>query len=151
MARMHSRARGVSGSKKPAGKTGHSWLTYKPREVEMLIVKLAKEGKSPSEIGLILRDAYGIPDIRSLLRKKVTLVLKEKKLLQELPEDLLALIKKDIAIMKHMEANKQDMTAKRGKQLTESKIKRLVKYYQKTGKIKEDWKFDPRKAGMFID
>ena len=148
---MHSGAKGKSGSKKPAGRTGHSWLSYKPKEVEMLIVKLAKEGKAPSQIGLILRDAYGIPDTRVILKRKITSVLKEKKLLKELPEDLMALIKKDVALYKHTEANKQDMTAKRGVQLTESKIKRLVKYYKNSKRIPEEWKYDPRKAGMFVE
>lgn len=151
MARMHSGAKGISGSKKPAGKTSYSWLTYKPREVEMLIVKLAKEEKSASQIGLILRDSYGIPDVRTLLKKKISALLKEKKLLKELPEDLLSLINKDVAIMKHLAVNKQDMTAKRGQQLTESKIARLAKYYKRTGKIAEEWKYDPKKAGMFVE
>jgi small subunit ribosomal protein S15 len=151
MARMHSRAKGQSRSKKPAGKTSYSWLSYKPKEVEILITRLAKAGKSPSEIGLALRDAYGIPDVKKLVKKKITQVLKAKKLLGELPEDLLALITKNVAIIKHLEANKQDMTAKRGKQLTESKIKRLVKYYKKKGRIPEEWKYDPKKAGMFLE
>ncbi len=151
MARMHGKKKGQSGSTKPSGKTSYSWLTYKPKEVELLIVKMAKEGKSPSQIGLVLRDAYGIPDVRVVMKKKITDVLKEKDLIGELPEDLLALIKKDVALLKHQEANKQDMTAKRGIQLTESKIKRLVDYYKKTGKIAEDWKYDPKKAGMFVE
>ena len=150
MARMHSRARGKSGSKKPSGKTGYSWLSYKPKEVEMLITKLAKEGKTPSQIGLSLRDSYGIPDVRTVLKKKITQVLTEKKLQKELPEDLLALIKKDVLIMKHLESNRLDMTAKRGKLLTESKIKRLVKYYKNEGRIPEEWKYDSSKAGRFV-
>ncbi len=151
MARMYSRKKGQSGSKKPAGKTSYSWLGYKPKEAEMLIVKMAKEGKSPSQIGLVLRDSYGIPDVRKLLKKKITDVLESKKLLGELPEDLLSLIRKDVSIIKHLEANKQDMTALRGKQLTESKIKRLVNYYKKKGRIPETWKYDPKKAGMFVE
>jgi small subunit ribosomal protein S15 len=148
---MYSRARGKSGSKKPAGKTSYSWLTYKPKEVEMLIVKNAKEGKSPSQIGLVLRDTYGIPDVRTVLKKKITDVLKEKNLLKELPEDLMALIRKDVKIIKHAQTNKLDMTAKRGKQITESKISKLVKYYKKTGRVQETWKYDPEKAGIFLE
>jgi small subunit ribosomal protein S15 len=151
MARMHSGAKGKSGSKKPAGKASYSWLSYKPREVEMLIVKMAKEGKTPSQIGLTLRDSYGIPDIRKMLKKKITDVLETKKLLKELPEDLMALVRRDVALIKHLEANKQDMVAKRGLQLTESKIKRLVKYYKNSGRIPETWKYDPKKAGIFVE
>src|SRR3989338_4182762 len=151
MARMHGGAKGRSGSKKPAGKTGYSWLSLKPKEVELLIVKLAKEGKSASQVGLILRDTYGIPDVRVLLKKRITDVLRDKKLIKELPDDVLALIKKAVAIMKHMEANKVDMLAKRGLQLTESKIHRLVKYYKRSGRIQESWNYDPTKAGIYAE
>jgi len=151
MARMHSRKRGKAGSKKPIKTSLPTWIRYKPREVEFLILKLAKEEKSPSQIGLILRDTYGIPDIRLITKKRVTTLLKEKKLTAEVPEDLMALIKKNVKVRKHLEVNKQDKTAKRGLQLTESKIKRLIKYYKKTGRIKSEWKYDPKKASMFIE
>ena len=62
MARMHSRKRGKAGSKKPMKKVLPLWVRYKSKELELLIVKLAKEGKTPSQIGVILRDTYGIPD-----------------------------------------------------------------------------------------
>jgi small subunit ribosomal protein S15 len=151
MARMYSRARGKSGSKKPVGKSSYSWVSYKPKEIEMLIVKMAKEGKSAAQIGLVMRDSYGVPNVRGILKKKISELLAEKKLLPELPEDVLALIKRDILIMKHMAANKQDMAAKRGKLITESKINRLVKYYKAKGRIPETWKFNPENAGMFVE
>ena len=43
MARMHSRKKGKHGSKKPAKKSTPSWTRYKPKEIEMLIAKLAKD------------------------------------------------------------------------------------------------------------
>ena len=43
MARMYSGAKGKSGSKKPAGRTGHSWLSYKPKEVEKKLFKSSKD------------------------------------------------------------------------------------------------------------
>lgn len=150
MARMHSRAKGKSGSKRPLQKTKPIWVRYKPKEAEFLIVKLAKEGKTPSQIGMTLRDLYGIPDARVMLGKSITQLMEEKKLLPELPEDLMALIKKSILIRKHRETNKKDKTSLRGLQLTESKIKRMVKYYKKIGKIKEGWKYDPEKIKLLI-
>jgi len=149
MARMHSRKRGKSGSKKPLKKTVPVWLTYKANEVELLIAKLAKEGKSSSEIGTILRDTYGVPDIMTLCKKTVSDILKEKNIAPELPDDLMALIRKSVSIRKHMEANRKDQTAKRGLMLTESLIKRLTKYYKRTGKVASGWKFDPEHAGFF--
>ena len=81
MARMHSRKKGKSGSKRPVRKTLPSWIRYKPKEIELIVIKLAKEGKTTSEIGAILRDVYGIPDIKKLLKKNITKLLEEKKLL----------------------------------------------------------------------
>ena len=72
MARMHSRARGKSKSKRPLDKKQPSWVRYKPKEVEMLVVKMAKEGMSPSKIGLVLRDSYGVPDAKQVLKKTIT-------------------------------------------------------------------------------
>ncbi len=151
MARMHSRARGISGSKRPIKKAVPSWVRYKPKEVEMLIVKLVKDGNTASKIGILLRDVYGIPDSTLITKKKISQVLEEKKLLKDIPEDILALIRKSIMLRKHLGENKQDYTAKRGLQLTESKINRLVKHYKKTEKLAKDWKFDPTKARMYVD
>lgn len=151
MARMYSRRKGKSGSKKPVEKKVQAWVRYKPKEAEMLITKLAKDGKTASHIGLILRDTYGIPSARALLRKSITQLLKEKELLSEIPEDILALIKKSISLEKHMEENKQDMTAKRGILLTTSKIMRLVKYYKNAGRLPKDWKFDKSKVRLMIE
>ena len=55
MARMYSRKKGKAGSKKPF-KSKANWVKYKPKEVELLIAKFAKTGKTGSQIGLILRD-----------------------------------------------------------------------------------------------
>ena len=151
MARMHSRAKGISGSKKPLKKTLTTWVRYKPKEVELLIGKMAKDGKTSSEIGLVLRDTYGIPDVKTLTGKNITKILAEKKLTAEVPEDLRALIKKAAMIRKHMEDNKQDKPALRGLQLTESKINRLVKYYKGTGRLPIKWKYDPRKASTYLE
>ena len=151
MARMHSRKRGKHGSKRPAKKTAPSWIRYKPKEVELLIAKLAKDEKSSSQIGILLRDTYGIPSVSALCGKSVGLILKDKKLLPEVPEDLISLFKRYAAIKKHLDSNKNDETAARGLLLTSSKIGRLVKYYKRTGRIPAEWKFNPDKAGFFVE
>ena len=127
MARRYSGKKGKSGSKKPMDMAKPSWMSYKPNEVELLVMKLAKEGKPASMIGLVLRDSYGIPDVRTITGKSITKILSEKNVLPKIPDDLMSLIKRSISIRKHMEENRQDKTALRGLQLTESKIKRLVK------------------------
>jgi len=150
MARMYSGRKGKSGSTKPSKITRLSWVRYKPNEIELLIAKLAKEGKTSSQIGLFLRDVYGIPNIKQVIVKNVTTILKEKNILSKIPEDLMALIKRSITLKKHLESNKHDVPAKRGLELTESKIRKLVKYYKKTKKLEKDWKYDPDKIKILI-
>ncbi len=151
MARMHSRDKGVSGSKKPLKKSVPTWIRYKAKEVEMLITKMAKDGKTSSQIGMMLRDAYGIPDVKTLTGKSITKILGEKKLTPDVPEDLRSLIRKAALVRKHKDDNKQDMTAVRGLQLTEAKINRLVKYYKKNGRLPVTWKYDPKKASTYLE
>nr|MBA4404687.1 30S ribosomal protein S15 [Nanoarchaeum sp.] len=150
MARMHSRRKGKSGSNKPEENKNQSWQRYSAKEVENLVVKIAKTDKKPSQIGMILRDSYGIPDVKTVTSKKIVQILTENKVKQDLPENLTYLIKKYIEVAEHFEKNKQDMTAKRGLQLTESKINRIVKYYKATKKLPKEWKFERDKAKLLI-
>lgn len=147
---MHSRARGKSGSKKPFPRNKITWLRYNAEEIEQLIIKIAKTGRTSSQIGLILRDVYGIPDVKKVLNKKMNAILREHSLLGNIPEDLTALIKKEINIMEHMEKNKKDFFAKRGLILTESKINSLVKYYKRINRLPKDWKYDREKAKLIV-
>ena len=150
MARMHSRKKGKAGSKKPSAKKLQPWISYGPEEIEQLIVKISKTGKTTAQIGLILRDSYGIPDVHKLTGKKVAQILKAHKIEQKIPEDLTSLIRKEITIIKHLESNKHDMPSRRGLQLTESKIKRLTKYYKRNGVLPADWKYSREQAKITI-
>ena len=137
-------------SKKPIKRTKKVWLRYSDEEVEQLIIKLAKQGYTQSRIGTILRDTYGVPDVRTILNKKIGKVLEENKLKPKLPEDLLNLIKKELNILKHLEINKKDMPARRGLLLTESKINRLVKYYKREGALGKDWVYNREQAKLLV-
>jgi small subunit ribosomal protein S15 len=151
MARMHSRKHGKSGSNRPMTKTAKSWIRYKPKEVEILITKLAKEGLNGSAIGLTLRDSYGIPSVKDITKKSISQIMKERKIAKELPEDLLNLITKSVRLQKHRETNRQDNTSLRGLQLTDSKIRRMVKYYKETKVLPADWKYDAKSLRMHVE
>lgn len=151
MARMYSRKKGKSGSTNPSEKKVPSWVKYSAKEIELLVVKYAKEGKTPSQIGTFLRDEYGIPDVKVITKKSITKILEEKKLSKKFPEDLLALLKKVLAIQDHLQTNHKDQPARRGLILTQSKILRLVKYYKRKGRIPQDWNYDPKQIRLFID
>jgi small subunit ribosomal protein S15 len=148
---MHSGARGKSGSTKPSNPTKPTWLTQSPKETELLVVKYAKEGKSASQIGVLLRDEYGIPSVTLVTGKPVAQILTEKDLQPVIPEDIMALITKVVKVKKHMDENGKDMTAIRGLRLTESKINRLVKYYKSIGRLPPDWSYDPERIKLLIE
>lgn len=133
MARMHARKKGKAGSTKPAVPTEQPWVKYKPVEIEQLVIKLGKQGNSTSGAGIILRDSYGIADVKEITGKKISQIFKENKLQPEFPEDLQNLIRRSIQVRKHLDINKKDVVSKRGLQLIDSKIRRLEKYYKKGG------------------
>ncbi len=147
MARMHSRKHGRSRSHKPIMKRA-SWLTYDKDEVENLVTKLAKEGTTNAEIGIALRDQYGIPDVRAagLRVAKIT----EKSIAREVPEDMYNLIAQAVSVHKHLQVNKKDTKAIHGLELIESKIRRLGKYYVRKGKLPSDWKYTIDKAKLIV-
>ena len=148
MARMHTRKKGKSGSKHPIRIGKPDFVSYEEAEIEELIVKLSKEEKSPSVIGIILRDQYGIPSVKDVTGKKIGYYLEKNSLGTKLPEDLTNLIKTALSLRKHIASNHKDIHNKRSLHLAESKILRLSKYYRKSGKIPENWRYDPESARL---
>ncbi len=151
MARLYSKRKGKASSHKPVDRTVPEWVKYSPAEVEQIIVKLAKQENTASKIGMILRDSYGIPSVKAVINKSINDVLKEKKLAHKLPEDLMALIKRHIDVIKHADANKHDMVAKRGVILVESKIKRLANYYKANKVLPIKWVYDRTQAKLYLE
>ncbi|RKX37185.1 MAG: 30S ribosomal protein S15 [Thermotogae bacterium] len=148
MSRMYSRKHGKSGSKRPLRTKAPKWIRYKKDEVEKLVIKFAKEEKSSSQIVIILRDQYGIPNVKEIVGKSITKIMKENKIYPRYPEDMLNLMRKALKIREHLSVHKHDPFAIRGLELTESKIRRLGKYYKKKEILPDDWKYDPNKLRL---
>ncbi len=149
MARMYSRKKGKSGSKKPKQKVA-KWVDYKPKEIEDLVIKYAKQGMQSAKIGVILRDQYGIPSVKVVTKKTISQIIKDNNLYSKLPEDLFNLLKRAVELKVHLEKNKRDYQSYRGLELTESKIRRLVRYYIRKGILPKGWKYDPEQAKLLI-
>ncbi|MDI9623293.1 MAG: 30S ribosomal protein S15 [Methanothermobacter sp.] len=126
------------------------WVEYSNEEIEELIIKLYREGNPPSKIGIILRDQYGIPNVKSITGMKITEILEKHDIKLEYPEDLINLMKKAVNIREHLKEHPKDLHTRRGLQLVESKIRRLVKYYVRKGVLPEGWKYDPEKAALIV-
>ena len=125
-------------------------IEYSTEEIEEIVLKLSKEGKSTSVIGVILRDQYGIPDVKAITDMKITHILEKHGQGEEYPEDLMNLIRKAVNIRDHLKENPKDLHTKRGLQLVESRIRRLVKYYTKEGVLPEGWRYEPKKAALLV-
>ena len=144
------RDKGKSHSIRPVRTGPPRWLRFEPEDIEALIVELARKGYGPSMIGVILRDQYGIPLVKPVLGKKITQVLEEHGLVEEIPEDLMNLLKRAVNLRRHLEEHPKDLHSSRGLQEVESKIRRLVKYYKRVGKLPPDWKYDPKRARLLV-
>ncbi len=147
---MHARKKGKSSSKKPIASGSDKWLEYDNDEIVKLIVDMAKAGKRASEIGVALRDQYGVPDVKAITKKTITQILKEKELLPALPEAMSNLLKQALKLRKHLEKNKNDDSNRRGMQLAESKIKRLIRYYKAKKMLPSNYYYDAKNIELLL-
>lgn len=150
MARMYARRRGTSGSVRPYRKEAPEWSNTDAEEIEKIVVDLHKDGMSSSQIGLVLRDKYGVPDVKLATGKRLNEILREKGLESEIPEDLRNLMQRALGIRKHLAENKKDVHNIRQLQITESKVRRLARYYIKSGKMPKGWTYKPETAEILL-
>ncbi|ADQ67657.1 SSU ribosomal protein S15P [Halogeometricum borinquense DSM 11551] len=151
---MHTRRRGQSGSDKPVADEPPEWSDVDAEDIESRVVELAEQGHEPSQIGLKLRDegvkGTPIPDVKLATGKKITAILEENDAAPELPEDLRNLMERAVRLREHMDENPQDKQNKRALQNTESKIRRLVSYYQ-GDELDEDFTYSYDVAVELLD
>merc|ERR1711966_191972 len=150
MGRMHSKGKGISRSAKPYRRSAPSWLKTSASQVVDQIAKFAKKGMTPSQIGVSLRDSFGIAQVKSVTGSKILRILKSQGVTPAVPEDLYCLIKKAVSVRKHLERNRKDRDAKFRLILIESRVHRLGRYYKKAGKLPPNWKYESATASAIV-
>ena len=150
MARMHARRKGKSGSKHPLVSESPAWMPLTATEIEEQIVKMAKDGNNSAKIGLILRDQFGVPDVKLATGKSITAIMKENNVMSSLPEDLSNLMRRAISLNVHLKNNRGDVANARGLQLIEARIRRLERYYKENGVLPADWKYSINTAELML-
>ena len=100
--------------------------------------------------GVILRDSHGVAQVRFVTGNKILRILKSKGLAPDLPEDLYHLIKKAVAVRKHLERNRKDKDAKFRLILIESRIHRLARYYKTKRVLPPNWKYESSTASALV-
>ena len=61
----------------PYKRTPASWQKQTAKDVEDHVVKLAKKGLTPSQIGVVLRDSHGIAQVKAISGTKILRLLKK--------------------------------------------------------------------------
>lgn len=140
MTRIHSHRRGKSQSFKPVNKKV-DWVELTPEQINEVILKLNKEGLNSSQIGVVLRDQYTVPSVRTVVGKKMKEILEDINANPTIPEDLDSLVKRAIKLQNHLKTNKGDRKNVRSLELLEAKIHRVSKYYKTKNIIPKDWKY----------
>merc|ERR1712014_137464 len=150
MGRMYGKGKGISSADAPYRRRAPTWLKMKTEDVCDHICKLAKKGLTPSQIGVTLRDSFGIPQVKTVSGNKILRILKINGLAPDLPEDLYYLIKKAVAIRKHMDRNRKDKDSKFRLILVESRIHRLARYYKRVKALPATWKYVSATASALV-
>jgi small subunit ribosomal protein S15 len=151
MARMHSPGRGKSGSTKPLVDKAPEWSNTDSKEVTELILSLASEGHTSAAIGTILRDQHAVPDARLVLGKRIGQVLSENDIVSRYPEDMMSLMRRALRLIDHLESNRKDRHNSRQLELTESKIRRLARYYQGRGQLDTAWAYKRDQLRLMVE
>ncbi|VVB70431.1 30S ribosomal protein S15 [uncultured archaeon] len=149
MAKLYSRKRGKSSSKKHLKPEEIKTSSVKKKEIIDLIKELANKGMTEAQIGLVLKTKHDIPSVKATVGKRISQILKEEGVERKYPSDLLDLIKKAVKLRRHSKENKKDKHNNRNLLLIESKIKRLVRYYR-GNKLPDKWKYDSETAELLV-
>ena len=107
-----------------------TWVKIKEPELKALIKELS-EKNSPSQIGLILRDQYGIPTTK-VFGKKLKAYMVELGI--ERNEDLENAEKKVEGLKEHLKENITDRHAKHKLQHAQSRLNITQKYFARKKK-----------------
>jgi small subunit ribosomal protein S15 len=148
---MHSPGRGQSGSTKPNVSSPPEWSNTDKKEVTALILSLAEDNHTPTQIGTILRDKHAVPDVRLVLGMRIAQVLAENGVKPALPEDLMSLMRRALRLIDHLENNHKDLHNNRQLSLTESKIRRLARYYIGENRLDSNWVYKRDQLRLMVE
>ncbi|RLI96088.1 MAG: 30S ribosomal protein S15, partial [Candidatus Aenigmatarchaeota archaeon] len=90
------------------------------------------------------------PSVRDCTKNRIARVMKEHDVYPKMPEDMFNLMRRAVRLRAHLDKNGRDYTSQRGLELTESKIRRLSRYYKERKILPHDWKYDPEKARLLV-
>ena len=151
MSRIHSGRKGRAGSHRPYPLSKPEWVTVSSEETVEQAVQLAKTGLSAAQVGLALRDSFGVPTARLLTGKRLGASLAEHGIRPEIPDDLQALLKRVVHLQRHLATHPKDRSNRRGLSLMESRIRRLAAYYRERKLLPANWSYTSASAVLQVE
>ncbi len=127
------------------------WVGMLPREIEKKVAEMAKDGVQAAKIGLVLRDQFGVPNVKEATGKTVGAIIKEAGHAPSVPQELTNLIHRAIDLQEHLKNNRKDLHNTRGLELIEARIRKLIKYYQQREELAADFKYTRDGARLLVD
>ncbi len=89
MARMHARKRGQASSTRPYRNQPPEWMPYDKDFVVKKVEELRRQGQSSAMIGVILRDQYGISNVKEVFSTKMNKIVEDLNLQPKYPMTVL--------------------------------------------------------------
>ena len=102
-------------------------------------------------IGTILRDQHAVPDVRLVTGERISETLVRNGIGGKYPEDMMNLMRQALRMIDHLNSNHKDLHNRRQLELTESRIRRLAKYYIGAGKLDSNWKYKRDQLRLMVE
>lgn len=150
MARLHSKKKGKSARKRAKRSEKAEFVEVSEDEIKEVVRNLYQQGTSVAQIGIVLRDEYGVPDFHAQVGVKLMEYLRSENIYKSFPEDLLNLFRRVVTMNEHLKGNKKDIHNQVKLTHVQSKIRRLLKYYKKSGKVPKDWNYSVERAALLV-
>ena len=83
--------------------------------------------------------------------KEAKQILAENEITPQYPEDMMSLMRRALRLINHLESNRKDRHNSRQLELTESKIRRLARYYKGRGLIETEWAYKRDQLRLLVE
>jgi len=117
------------------------WSLTDKEEIERLILSLHEKGHDAATIGRILRDQHAVPSVRIVMGERIASILARNDVIAEFPDDLKNLMNRSVRLQDHLAKNHRDLHNRRQLELTEAKIRRLVRYLKSQGRLDAEFRY----------
>jgi len=88
-----------------------------------------------------LRDQHAVPSVRLVMGERIAAILARNEVVMEFPEDLRNLMARSVRLQDHLAVNHRDQHNRRQLELTEAKIRRLVRYLKSQGRLDGEFRY----------